>query len=149
MSEGNESPTLFGEEKSPVRESRVRRRLALRNTKLLLVPRERGRISCYRVAMMPDRRRCHPNPRAKAKRSGLAEEKERGSPRRGTNDGGESNLKRDHSLLAISSRRATWCLCPFLLFPAAAAAAVGAAASAESSSFVHRSSFVVVFSPTR
>lgn len=80
-------------------------------------PRKRGRmsqgakhaargteaaLSCYRVAMMPDRRRCHPKPERTTEKSGPW--------RCGTSDRGESNLKRDHRLLAISSRRDTWCL---------------------------------------
>ena len=78
-------------------------------------------LSCYRVAMMPDRRRCHPRPergertkRWSRSRGGRVEEER--------TVGGESNLKRDHRLLAISSRRDTWCLwcscsCYFLSRP--------------------------------
>lgn len=67
-------------------------------------------LSCYRVVVMPDRRRCHPKPKRDMEKNGAR--------RCGTKDRSEYNFKHDYKLLAISSRRDTWCLRLFLLFSA-------------------------------
>lgn len=79
-----------------------RTRYAMRETK--------SALSYYRVVVMPDRRRCHPKPKRDTEKNGAW--------RCGTKDRGEYNFKHDYKLLAISSRRDTWCLRLFLLFSA-------------------------------